>query len=224
MNEEQIVRRLEALLQRMKEANDRRAVVLPSGDLRLAIVGLPGNTLHSYLLHFAMAVYTITDKRWWATAYKKDEPSATDIAAMRNLEAMTKHATFVFFMSRIEWNSRKLLSFLYPGACGQAGAAFKTVYDYLLTKLGLERYIPLYDLARHLRNSVHSNGVHISRSGWDETVVWRGRDYHLRHMKDVDFASHETLFVLYEDLVSSLEDIIAVPAVSTPRFIEDRIH
>ena len=169
--EEKVIRGIEALLIRLKGINDRLSMTVPPGDLRLAIIGLPGNALHSYLLHFSMATYTVTHKSWWKEAYGKDEPLPSDIQALRDLEAITKHATFVFFLSRIEWSFRKLITFLYPGACSHGGAAFKTIYDYLLNHLGLNRFIPLYDVCRHVRNSIHSNGVFVSRNGTDETVT-----------------------------------------------------
>jgi hypothetical protein len=222
--EEKIIRDIEALLLRLKSVNDRLAVRLQPKDLRLAAIGLPGNVLHSYLLHFAMASYTITLKTWWSEAYRKSEPSLADLEAMRNLEAMTKHATFVFFLSRIEWTFRKLITFLYPGACAHGGAPLKSVYDHLFRNLGLQKYVPLYDLCRHLRNSVHSNGIFISRTGTDESVIWRGTTYRLRHMQPIDFVTHDLTFQLYADLIDSLEDILAAPAVIAPAFIEDRVH
>jgi len=157
-------------------------------------------------------------------AYQKDEPSPGDLGALRNLESMTKHAMFVFFLSRQEWTFRKLVTFLFPVSCDRGGAAFKSIYDFLLKQLGLDRYIPLYDVWRHVRNSVHSNGIFISRSGRDESVTWKGTTYSFYHMRPIDFMNYRRMFSLYHDLIDSIEDILKTQPVSSPAFIEDRIH
>jgi hypothetical protein len=221
---EKVIRDIETLLNRLKLMNDGLAGAVPKGDLRLAAVGLPANVLHSYLLQFAMAEYTITHKAWWNEAYRKTEPTASDMQAIKNLESMMKHATIVFFLSRIEWTFRKLITFLFPGACERGGAAFKTIYDYLLNNIGLEKYIALYDLCRHIRNSVHSNGIFISRTGVDQTVTWKGVTYKFSHMGTIDFVTHDFVFGLYNDLIDSIEEILGSAKVREPAFIEDRVH
>lgn len=222
--EEKVIRSIESLLHRLKAINDQLVAKYPDGDLRRAIVGLSGNVLHSYLLHFAMAEYTITHKAWWNEAFQKEEPTASDMQALRNLESMTKHATFVFVFSRIEWCFRKLLTFLFPGACGNGSAAFKSVYDYLLNNLGLNKFVPLYDICRNVRNAVHSNATFISRNAANETIGWKGTNYVFEHMKPIDFMTYEIQFSLFSELIDSLEALLAVPAVRDPAHIEDKIH
>lgn len=222
--EEKIVREIEARLHRLKALNDIAAAKWPHEDLRLALIGWPGNVLHSYLLTFAMANDTITEKAWWHQRYGKPEPLPADIQAMRNLEAMQKHAAFVFFMSRIEWCFRQLVTFLYPGACGHGSAAFKNLYDYLFAQLHLSHYTALYDICRHVRNSVHSNGVFVDPIGANDHVSWAGVDYDFVHMHPIEFMDYDRMFPLYDGLIDSIEELLKAPPVESPAFIERKIH
>ena len=222
--EEQVIRGIESLLHRLKTINEELLLSYPADDLRIAFVGLPGNVLHSNLIHMAMAVYTVTHIAWWQEAYKKEEPSKSDLEALRNLDAMTRHATCVFIFSRIEWNFRKLITFLFPGECRNGSAPFKIIYDYLFNTLGMRHYIPLYDIIRKARNSVHSNGVFISTKEANETIIWKGLSYNCIHMQPIDFMSYEIQLSLYSDLIDSLVDLLAIPTIRDPVYIEDKIH
>lgn len=222
--EEKVIQDIESLMHRLKDINDQLTMKYPKDDLRLSLIGLPGNALHSNLLHMAMAVYTITHKAWWKVAYQKEEPTANDLEALRNLDSMTRHATFVFFLSRIEWNFRKLITFLFPGACANGSSAFKNVYEHLFKNLGLTRFIPLYDLCRLTRNSLHSNGIFISRTAANEMINWNGQIYNFTHMQSIDFMDYDTQISIYKDLIDSLEALLAIPAVQKPTYIEDKIH
>lgn len=208
----------------MKAINDKLAPTLRSDDLRLALIGWPGNVLHTYLLIFAMANDTIAHNAWWTHRFGKPQPLPNDLQAIRDFEAMVKHATFVFFMSRIEWGFRQLVTFLYPGACGNGSAPFKNIYDFLLDKLDLSHFVPLYDVCRLVRNVVHSNGIFIDPNGEDCDIHWAGVDYHFQHMKLIDFMDDDRTFPRYHGLIDSIEAILETPNVSAPAFIEAKIH
>lgn len=221
--EEKVIRRIEALLRRLKMLNDNLAPNLAPNDLRRAFIGLPGNVLHSYLLFYGAVTYTITRPEWWIQSHKRPITSG-DIEAIRNLESMERHSSFVFFMSKVEWNLRKLITYLFPGACNNGGARFKAIYNHLFGQLGLTQYGGLFDISRHLRNSIHSNGIFISRESKDVSITWKRTLYHFRHMKVIDCAGQDTLLGLCDDTIDCIRDMLNHPSVKTPPFIEDKIH
>jgi len=221
----EMIKEIELLLHRIKDIDDRSRGRHRAGDLRIAVTGLPGNILHTYLLYVAMSDSTIGRKDWWARTYSDAaRPHERDHQAIRQLETLTKHSVFVFFLSRIEWNMRKLVTYLEPEACNGGQSPFKNIYGWLLKRLYLMKFVPLYDLCRHVRNSVHTNGRFVPRSSGDITISWDGEDYHFRNMEPIDFVSHEVLFKLYHGLVNSLDDMLNAEAITTPEFIEDMIH
>lgn len=144
--------------------------------------------------------------------------------AVRNLESIIKHSFFVFFLSRIEWTFRKLVTYLSPGECLNGNADFKQIYDHILRKLNLKKYVALYDVCRTVRNSVHNNGYYISKKGTDIMIRWKGNDYRFRHQNPISFMTHDKWLELSTDLINSLEEILQQPSIEAPKFIEDRIH
>ncbi len=221
--EEQIARRIEALLSRMRGLYDELLEKYPSGDLRLAMIAAPGNILRSYQLFFAMVVSTVTHESWWKQSFGPVAPNENDKDAIKNLDTTSRYSFFVFFLSHIEWSLRKLVTHLSPGACRYGGAEFKAIHDHVLTLLGLRQYIPLYDLCRTVRNCVHSNAIYVARNGVDAEIAWKGATYVFRHMMPVDFMTYDMILQLYDDLIDSLEAMLAHPMVASNAFIEDRL-
>lgn len=222
---EEMIRAIERLLGRIKKIIERSRARHPKGDLRVALPGLPGNALHTYLLYVTMSDSTIGRLDWWQQSYgSPTRPHSRDMAAIHELEIMTKHCMFVFFLSRIEWNFRKLVTYLDPNACNGGHDSFKNLYGWLLKRLGLKDFVPLYDVCRHVRNAVHTNGHYVPRNGKDDRIELNGTEFLFHNMKAIDFMTHETLFSLYHGLVDSLDAILNANLVQSAKYIEDKIH
>ena len=222
--EQKDIRGLEALLTRLQGINDRLEKKYPKNDLRLAAIGLPGNALHSYVIFYGMVEYTLVHRSWWQAAYGKKELSPRDMRAVRNLESITRHSFFVFYLSRIEWTLRKLVTYMSPGECLNGNADFKQIYDHVLRKLNLKKYVALYDVCRTIRNSVHNNGHYISKKGTDLVLHWNGNNYQFEHQKPISFLTSDKWLELSGNLIDSLEEILQQPSIEAPKFIEDKIH
>ena len=220
--EERIIRQLEALLTRFRHRFDQLSEKHPSGDLRIAAIGLAGNLLHSFLLFMAMVEHTVVHEAWWVNVYGRT-PSDADLKSLRNLDSMSRHAFFVFFFSRIEWTLRKLITHVSPGACDNGTATFKSVYDHLLAKLELTEFGPLYDLCRLVRNAVHSNGIVFYKDGGDRRVIWKGSEYVFRHLHPIDFMIHDLMMQLFSDLADSLDRILSHPLVDSIKNMPDAV-
>ncbi len=221
--EMQIIRHIETILAKLKKRNDSLSKLFKSNDLRLAFIGLPGNVLHSYLYHFAMAEYTICRKEWWKIAFKKDEPNSKDMESIRNLESLSKHAFFVFFLARQEWNFRKLASHLKKGISLE-GKSWKRVYNEIFNILSLTKYNSLFDICRYVRNSIHSNGIYISPKAKDQILHWKGKNYQFKHLHPISFMTHDEWFVLIEDNITVIDEVINHPKLSKHSYIPNQIH
>lgn len=176
--EEEIIRVVESLLDRCRRLYDELLIKYPNDDLRLVFVAAPGNALRSYHLFFAMVLSTITHEWWWQQQFGLAQLREIERGAVRNLDTTTRFAFFLVFLSHVEWSMRKLVTHISPGACRNGGAEFKSVHDHVLTTLGLKARIPLYDICRMVRNSVHSNGIYIDRNGYDIRSTGRGWTTH----------------------------------------------
>ncbi len=219
--EEHTISIVEDLLTRGRSLYDQLLLKYPSTDLRPVFVASIGNALRSYHLFFAMVVSTITHESWWQQQFGLTQLRDLERGAIGNLDKTTRFAFFVFVLSQVEWSMRKLVTHISPGACGNGGASFKSVYDHVFTKLGLMAYIPLYDLCRNVRNSVHSNATYINKDGKDIQITWKELDYKFKHLQPVDFMTYDFTLALYGDLLDSIEAIMAHPLVTTPSVMQD---
>jgi len=222
---QEMVGAIEELLGRAKTIDDRSRDRHQEGDLRIAMSGLPGNSLHTYLLIVAMSDSTIGRSEWWQRSYgSPHRPSDNDLRAIQELEKLTKHSMFVFFLSRIEWNFRKLVTYFDVNACSGGKAPFKNIYDWLFDRTGMSDVVPLYDLSRHVRNSIHTNGRFVPPSGRNVTITWGETEYNFQSMQAIDFVTHEFLFSTYSDLLDSIDRLLETDSIKSPDLIEDKIY
>ena len=193
-----------------------------NGDLRLAFIGLPGNILHSFILHVRSTVDTLCRQDWWKSAFGKTKLTDNDHRSLRQLEVFSKHAFLLFFLSRLEWDLRVLASYLYPKKKFKT-APFKNLYDYLLEDLGLEHHKILLDICRFIRNSIHSNGIHIDREESDHAYELNGEVFEFNHMQPLNNLSKENFLMLLRELWEFIKEVLETTKVSKPSFISDKM-
>jgi len=216
--EENYIRNIEDLLSKCKKSYDIVKAKYPKDDLRPSMLAAAGNTLRSYHIFMCMTLDTVTETKWWITKFGSDKPDSNDLSALKNMDAMTKHAFLVFFLSRIEWSMRKFIIKVFPDKSDKASGSFKGIYDFLFEKLGIEKYTSLYDLCRTIRNTVHNNGHYINKS---KTIEWNGRQFEFKYMEPIDFFDYPTAMELYGDLLDSIDLFINSSPISDLEYISD---
>jgi hypothetical protein len=220
---ESLIRRTENLLRLVKTNYDKSLANLTEGDIRISFFGLTGNALHSLLLHYASVTTTLGEVGWWIKFYKR-RPNAIDRSAINQLAIISKHAYFSFFFARIETIMRKTINLLHPSFDVNISKSFKKIYDEYLYKLSLDNLIPLFDITRLIRNTMHNNGTFVSRNGKNQTIIWKDKEYCFIHKKAIDFFTDDEFFNILEDLILSIEKITNSTFFSEIDFIEDKYH
>ncbi len=186
-------------------------------DVRPALLALPGNALVGYLIAMSSIETTFTQRAWWEahTPLRSEEEIRQMLG---HYDKGIRHGFFVLFVSRFEWVVRNILVLLDPAACRGGLAEFKGVYDALLARLDLRELTTVLDVARHLRNSIHNNGVYCHYSGKDsEIYLYRGQRLRFVQGASIDAAT-ELSFQVMEDLILAARQIVDAPKVaSLPR-------
>lgn len=127
-----------------------------------------------------------------------------------------------FVFSSIESSFRLFVKAIDSNACAGGTAEFKNIYAFLLTRFGLQKWEPLLDLLRGVRNTIHNNGVYFHRSGKNETVTYKGVNYSFVVGRAVDIIDWAFLISMMKDIDSMLQEVvnyselIAVPAIIDP--------
>lgn len=221
---EKFIREIERLLQLSMKYYDKQADLVPPKDIRLAFFGLTGNVLHSLLLFSVASIQTLYETDWWIKNYGRKEMTDLDKAAIRHLEAFSKHSFLIFFLSRIETLMRKTIPIVAPEFNNSPNKPFYQIYEKYLKTLSLSKYMPLYDVCRIIRNSIHNNGVFLHKKGKNQTFLWRTIDYEFKHKSAIDFMTPENIFIFFEDLTHSMNEIVDSEALSKHSFIEDKYY
>jgi hypothetical protein len=222
--EQKIIGQLEALLNQILPEYKKLKDSLPTNDIRPSFYSLPGNTLVSLTFQMHAFDSTICETVWWQAKFNKPTPSPVDLEAIQSLEKFSKHAFLLFYLSRIETNLKKTINVISPGFDPRNNKSFYAVYCEALNKLGLAHYIPLFDIARHTRNTIHSNGFYISNSGSDIQLIWKTKIYDFKHLKEIEFATFDEIIFLFNELFVAIKNITQNPIITSPLFIEDKFH
>jgi hypothetical protein len=223
--EEKIAREIEALLGKIKPVYDQCIKDYPPDDLRITLFGAPGNSLHMYLLQLSAAIDTLCQISWWQKSHGMNRPNQNDLKALQNLDNMMKLHVFVGYFSQVEWSFRILLPFIkVPSAGIKMTDPWKVVYDYTFKILNLQKFGPLYDISRLLRNCIHSNGHHLDKNGSNYLLDWRGRKFEFVHSKPVTFATHENLLFIFEELFQSTMAILDAEIIKAIPHIKNEFH
>jgi hypothetical protein len=89
-------------------------------------------------------------------------------------DAHIKQSLKLTFISAIEASFRQLLKVIDSSACSNGCDSFESIYNCLLKKINLQKFIPLLDLLRVVRNLIHNNGVYYHKNCKDEKLEYKG--------------------------------------------------
>ncbi|HSH66039.1 MAG TPA: hypothetical protein VLB84_09625 [Bacteroidia bacterium] len=167
---------------------------------------------------FLSADTTLANKEWWAKITARNEMMEKDHQAIKNLSGMTKHSFFVYFFSTIEMLHRKTINILSPEFDKKGIKPYKQIYDHYLTTFSLQEYIPLYDIVRLIRNTIHSNGVYISKDGTGKICSWKTSIFAFKHLQSIDLLSVENIIFLTHEIYDSIEETLNNPCLQKIKY------
>jgi hypothetical protein len=190
-------------------------------DVRFTLFAKCVNVLNSTQLGMVHIQFNLTQKQWWTSISKKPIPDADIQIYLNEFDMFIKLGFLQFLFASIESSLRLIVKAIDPMACSGGTAEFKSIYSFLLTRLKLQKYEPLLDLLRCIRNTIHNNGVYFHRSGNNETVVYNGVNYAFEIGKAVNFVNWQFLLDLIPELQQMIIDIVETNEVSSIAAIVD---
>lgn len=203
-NVEQIIQKVERYNGIFKETRNELATKYNrnDSDARHTIFNKFSWAMTSTQLGLTFIMYHLNDPLWWTQKVKVTNPE--EISTYVNVfDLFLKTSFFNIVFISIESSFRLYVRAIDSNSCSGGKGEFKNIYEYLFRKLGLERYIPLLDLLRNIRNSLHNNGLFMPISGKNSTIQYNDKAY--------DFVVGESVKVSWElifDLMPELKDLI----------------
>jgi hypothetical protein len=189
-------------------------------DARLTTIANLGGVIDSTNLafHFISKNLLPTNNPWW-DIYKPPFPGFNDLDKSSMVNGFNTGFVKVAFIqslfATLDSKFRIFLRELASTACNGGTGAFLSVYRELRARLNT---LPadaddLIDLLRHLRNTIHNNGVHFERSGRDVHIPYRGRVYDFYHGRPVNFVNWELLIDRLDDVRELLFRVVNDPVI-----------
>lgn len=133
----------------------------------------------------------------------------------------TKHHFGLSIFIQLENFSRKILKALDPSACDNSKSTFQSIYTTLNSRINIAfpEAIPLYELIRLVRNTIHNDSVFRNKKSTIETVIYKGNKYSFIPEKPIDFVTWGFLIDITNDVILLITDIIKNKKISNLIFL-----
>ncbi len=217
--DQQFIDEIRKRLDLIKYKYDLLAEKYPNADLRPTFLSLPSNVLFYCYLHLQSADDTITKPDWWQSKLNKNISEK----AVKDMVALLKLQFFSFFFSKIETCQRKTMNIVSPGYYTGINQPYKQIYEKYLVTLNILA-VDLFNISRNIRNSLHSNGVFLSKNGKNELLHWKGVNFDFVHQQPINFMSTGNILFLVDELFIVIDLILDSEELNRVPFIEDKYH
>ncbi len=193
-------------------------------DARITLFSKCTNVINDVQLGLVFAQFHLTQQQWWNSIAKENIPNHDKQKYIDEFVMFIKMGFLQFSFSSIESSFRLIVKSIDPTKCSNGTAEFKSIYSFLFTKINLQKWEPLLDLFRCVRNTIHNNGVYFHRSGNSETITYKGVNYSFVIGLPVDFVNWEFLVSMMKDINDMLcevvthSDVAKIPSIIDPFF------
>lgn len=193
-------------------------------DSRVGIFAKCMNAIEPVFFSMIFCDEHLRDPKWQAR-FSKDGitlPQPEEVQHQVDSYIMYQQYSYSeLFFAGIESSMRIFVRAIDPKACNEGKAFFASISDYLLEKTGLEKYAPLLELFRLIRNTSHNNGIYLPAKSGNKTINWKGKDYVFEEGKPVLFVTLPFLVEISKDLREMLIEIIESESIKSINEIID---
>jgi len=190
-------------------------------DARVTLFHKCANVLNDVQLGLVFIQFHLTQQHWWKSIAKENIPDHDKKIYIDEFVMFMKIGFLQFVFSSIESSFRIFVKTVDPTACAGGTAEFKSIYAFLFARFGLQKWEPLLDLLRCVRNTIHNNGVYFHRLGKNETVAYNGINYSFVIGMPVDFVDWAFLIGMMKDIDSMLWEVTNHPELIAAHSIID---
>lgn len=164
----------------------------PKHDARITAYTKTKNILNSVQLALVFISKHMLHNQWWKITFPKPVSDTDKQIYIKEFANLAKIAFVQGIFMALESSLRLFLRALDSTACNGGMAEFKSIYECLFrSKLSAipADGVPLLDLLRLVRNTIHNNGVYFHPSGNDASVTWDGEQFEFKQGTPVDFVT-----------------------------------
>ena len=148
----------------------------------------------------------------------------SDIEQVVNNYATFNKLGYLYQLTQIlESFIRPILRHIYPGnkATGSFRRAWACVHESLKIDDDKTEFNNAIDLLYTIRNTIHNNGVYLSRRGSNKTIKFKDKEHKFIHEWPHHSAGLDTLYQITEETINLFNFVIAHPKVASHEIIPD---
>lgn len=197
-----------------------------NGDVRISTLTKLLSSMTGYQLSLIHSEIQLADKKWWEH-YFGNQVSDNDI---RIRTSSYNHISLIgffhgFFMS-LESSLRSLSIAIDPARNNNGRAEFANIYNFIFNTLSVQKYLPLFDILRLIRNTVHNNGLFIPTRSGDFSITYKGRTFEFKetfpveHLNQLD---NSNLYFFLDETLEFLKELFNHPDILSLIKIEERV-
>lgn len=189
-------------------------------DARFAIYGKWVSALNATRISLSNTVDFISQSNW-PEKYNKEFSIGgiqNDFVYMKELDTQFRFANYMSFVS--EFEATLLIIIRYLQSKNEKCA--NNYFNFIVDNLKISSHKDFLRIVKHLRNTVHNNGIHVPDKIRDDFVSlsFGSLKYDFKRNKRVDLTWSDC-FLIYNELIEFFEIIIKEEPIRNYRLIKD---
>lgn len=210
--------RLDSEFASWKEARDRHPADYSQHDARKEILVTLRTVAESDLLNYIFVRDYLTDMPWWKEKLE-DVSEEKKVSGVREQVIMTKWFMFHAVAMALEETFRAIVRSGEGTFTVSPVAPYGSVYAHVLKVCGLERFIPLLEVLRLTRNTLHTNGFFFPADNKDREVSYEGEQFVFKVGEPLHWFGEEALLWLLEKARDSVTVIVRTHPISSLGYV-----
>jgi hypothetical protein len=159
---ERVINLRAAYVEEALRTKSQRPDWFTSNDIRSTIWGRSASSLMNAASGLINAAGYMVEPEWWTHHFQTSLSSRVCRNYAQRHEEFIKLAFGLVFFSGIESSLRQIMRTIHPAKYCNATTSFYSIYERLLTDLGMQDFVSCLDLFRMVRNACHNNGVYFT--------------------------------------------------------------
>lgn len=192
----------------------------PARDARIVVFNRCANIFNTASLFRFFQISTLADDDFWLKYFGAVPSEDNRRLIYLESESFINVGLIQSVFSSYETALRLFVRAIDPTACTRGAAEFQSIYRWLFKRLGLQPLDELFEILRMLRNTIHNNGIYISRTATDATSGYKGETFEFKHGRRVEFQL-DFVVSLYKDVADALVQMVEAREIATIGLIED---
>ena len=205
----------------MKSGSDLKQTQYTDDDVRKTHYGKMNGIILSGLLSAYYLNTQLSHQAWWQRHFHPNV-SKSGKYAMACYEGQARKNLILSSVATTESSFRSICRVISPGACKNATAEFKSIYEHVLKKTNVKQKNNVLDLSRNIRNAIlHNDGIYLNVRIDKVSIEYRSNIFNFEQGTPIRGLTWICACDIVYDLFEIVRELINTEIVSAQKKIVD---